>query len=122
MGHLAMCLGHAPGAWPSPCLVENVQALHEFGKRILVEAYRGTVGVAHLNRVRTGNPSVYLTLLGGGAFGNNFDNIMEAMVNGMASVVSKNGLDINIVCYDSYTKKRVDSFLEEYMLPKYLDL
>ena len=50
-----------------------------FARLILEAAYEATLLAALLNYKRTGNPTLYLTLLGGGAFGNDTRWIVESM-------------------------------------------
>jgi hypothetical protein len=51
----------------------------ELAKLILEAAYEATLAAAVLNLEATNNPKVFLTLLGGGAFGNSFDWIINSM-------------------------------------------
>ena len=89
---------------------------------VLEAAYKATLGVAVENNQRYDIPEVYLTLLGDGAFGNKFHNIMQAIVNAIELIQEKNGLDIKIVCYTKNIQDRVDAFLKDALLPKYLNL
>lgn len=50
-----------------------------FARLILEAAYEATLAAGVLNAQRTGNKDVYLTLLGGGAFGNDQQWILDAM-------------------------------------------
>lgn len=50
-----------------------------FARLILEAAYEATLAAGVLNAKRTGNKDVYLTLLGGGAFGNDPQWILDAM-------------------------------------------
>ncbi len=51
----------------------------EFATLVLEAAYEATLCAAILNLQNTGNQRVFLTLLGGGAFGNNEEWILKAM-------------------------------------------
>jgi hypothetical protein len=51
----------------------------EFAQLVLEGAYEATICAAVLNSVRNGNNRVFLTLLGGGAFGNQIDWIIGAI-------------------------------------------
>lgn len=51
----------------------------KLAKLILEAAYEATLATAVLNLEATGNPKVFLTLLGGGAFGNSFEWIIDSM-------------------------------------------
>jgi len=50
-----------------------------FARLILEAAYEATLLAGIVNYAETGNPKVYLTMLGGGAFGNETEWIIEAM-------------------------------------------
>ncbi|HQX53140.1 MAG TPA: hypothetical protein PLR25_24680 [Planctomycetaceae bacterium] len=65
---------------------------------VLDAAYEATLHVALLNAERTGNRQVYLTLLGGGAFGNDSDWIMSAIERAVRLFATAD-LDIFIVSY-----------------------
>lgn len=69
-----------------------------FAHLVLEAAYEATLHVALLNAERTGNRQVYLTLLGGGAFGNNSNWIMAAIERAVHLFASAD-LDIFIVSY-----------------------
>ncbi len=51
----------------------------EFARLILEASYEATICAAILNAVKNGNNRLFLTLLGGGAFGNDTDWIIEAI-------------------------------------------
>ncbi|MDF1739978.1 MAG: hypothetical protein P1U86_12525 [Verrucomicrobiales bacterium] len=69
--------------------------------RVVLDAsYEATLHAALLNSIRTGNPGVYLTLLGGGAFGNRIEWIIEALERALSNV-REAGLSIFIVSYGS---------------------
>lgn len=51
----------------------------DFARLVLEASYEATICAAILNRRTTGNNRVYLTLLGGGAFGNKIDWITQAI-------------------------------------------
>lgn len=69
-----------------------------FATLILEAAYEATLCAARLNTMRTGNPNVYLTLLGGGAFGNDIEWILQA-IRRAVSLHKNSGLNIQIVSY-----------------------
>ena len=50
-----------------------------FARLVLEAAYEATLHAALLNHERTRNPTLYLTLLGGGVFGNDTEWIVESM-------------------------------------------
>ena len=65
---------------------------------ILQAAYEATLAAAVLNASKTGNKKVYLTLLGGGAFGNAISWIIDALQKAL-NVYRQSGLSIMIVSY-----------------------
>ena len=69
-----------------------------FAKLVLDAAYEATVLAAMLNARRTGNPTAWLTLLGGGAFGNPEGWILASLERALRRH-SRSGLDVRIVSY-----------------------
>ncbi len=69
-----------------------------FARLVLEGAYEATLAAGVLNARRTGNRTVYLTLLGGGAFGNDMSWIISAVDRALGLFRSSN-LDIAIVSY-----------------------
>jgi len=69
-----------------------------FARLILEASYEATLHAAVLNRDRTGNKTVFLTLLGGGAFGNKTFWIIESIKVAL-SKFKNSGLDIRFVSY-----------------------
>jgi len=69
-----------------------------FARLILDAAYEATLYAGVLQKARGGSPSVYLTLLGGGAFGNNPTWIVDAIRRALSKVHAC-GLDVAIVSY-----------------------
>lgn len=67
-------------------------------KLVLNAAYEATLRIAARNLERCGIPVVYLTLLGGGAFGNRNDWI-EAAIRRALDQVRDAGLDVRLVSY-----------------------
>ena len=65
---------------------------------VLEGAYEATLRAAALNAERTGNNTAYLTLLGGGAFGNDIGWIIEALWHAL-SACSHLPLDVAVVSY-----------------------
>ena len=70
----------------------------EFAKLVLDAAYEATLAAAVINANQTGNRVVYLTLLGGGVFGNRDQWITDAIERAF-HLHSKYGLDLPIVSY-----------------------
>lgn len=71
-----------------------------FGRLILEAAYDATFCAAIENAAATGNRRVYLTLLGGGAFGNETHWIADAILRALQIHQDAN-LDVAIVSYGS---------------------
>lgn len=72
----------------------------EFAKLVLEAAYEATICAAILNTDRPGNNTVFLTLLGGGAFGNEPEWILSAIKRCLHQYEER-GLDIAVVSYRS---------------------
>jgi hypothetical protein len=71
-----------------------------FARLVLEASYEATICAAVLNSENTGNRRAFLTLLGGGAFGNRHDWIFGAMERALR-VFSHRDLDVAIVRYGS---------------------
>jgi hypothetical protein len=69
-----------------------------FARFILEGAYEATLRAAHLNAERTGNNTVFLTLLGGGAFGNETDWILDSLERALHACAPLD-LDVAVVSY-----------------------
>jgi hypothetical protein len=78
--------GHAASLWA------------EFARLILEASYEATICAAILNSARSGNNRVFLTLLGGGVFGNETDWIMAAIQRALHQYRHAD-LDVAIVSY-----------------------
>ncbi|MFG0286604.1 MAG: hypothetical protein ACF8CQ_00420 [Rhodopirellula sp. JB044] len=70
----------------------------DFARLILDAAYEATFCAAVLNASRTGVNNVFLTLLGGGVFGNDDDWIVGAIERAYAKY-RRHGLDVQIASY-----------------------
>lgn len=82
-----------------------------FARLILEAAYEATFAAAVLNAARYGNNSLYLTLLGGGVFGNNQEWILAAIQRACRLFYSSD-LDVKVVSFRSSNaavQKLVDS-------------
>ncbi|TAF53186.1 MAG: hypothetical protein EAZ61_07195 [Oscillatoriales cyanobacterium] len=93
----------------SSCEAELWEA---FARLVLEASYEATIGTAILNRLATGNPAVFLTLLGGGVFGNSLDWIVDAMLRALVRYRDWD-LDVAIVSYGG-SKAAVRSVVERY--------
>ncbi|MBB1368702.1 hypothetical protein H5154_20385 [Pseudoalteromonas sp. SR44-5] len=83
-----------------------------FAKLILEACYEATICSAILNYQKTGNNKVYLTLIGGGVFGNDRQWILQAIERAL-KLYEYADLDIFIVSYgscDPYVQKFIDNF------------
>lgn len=69
-----------------------------FATTILNATYEATLIAAFFNKLNTGNSTLFLTRIGGGAFGNEQEWIDEAIDNALAKY-SHLGLDIKLVEY-----------------------
>ncbi len=77
---------------------QSPRQLAPFAQLILEASYEATLLAAVLNKARTGNATVFLTLLGGGAFGNDPAAIISALSRAVG-LVGQAGLDIAIVSH-----------------------
>ena len=75
-------------------------AWEPFARLVLDASYEATMRAAWQNAERTGNRSVFLTMLGGGAFGNDTDWIIDAMSRAL-DIFAHADLDVQIVSYGS---------------------
>ena len=73
----------------------------EFAKLVLEAAYESTLCAAILNEVETGSNKLYLTLLGGGVFGNKDTWITDAIRRSIERY-QKHDIDVAIVSYGSF--------------------
>ena len=71
-----------------------------FALLVLEASYEATFCAAIVNFQRTGNNRLFLTLLGGGAFGNETDWIVRAIKRSV-ELYREHGLDVAIVSYGS---------------------
>ena len=83
-------------ALPVAYCSHRTQLWEPFARLILDAAYEATFCAAILNSLRTGNRRVFVTLLGGGAFGNESDWIFAALERSLIRFASVN-LDLAIV-------------------------
>lgn len=75
-----------------------VRLWERFARLVLEAAYEATLAAAVLNSINTGNRSVFLTLLGGGAFGNDQEWIMDAIARAL-NLYRKADLDVKIISF-----------------------
>ena len=91
---------HAVGLWA------------DFAALVLEAAYEATICVAAMNLERTGSEKLFLTLLGGGAFGNRDDWIFAALERALRCHADV-PLDVSIVSFGS-SKSRVRKLVREW--------
>lgn len=77
---------HSPDLWEA------------FARLVLDATYEATLAAAVVNHSRTSNNLVYLTLIGGGAFGNRTDWIVSAIRRAL-ELFKEHPLDVKIVSY-----------------------
>jgi len=71
-----------------------------FSRLILEATFEATLYAALINYEQTGNPKVYLTLVGGGAFGNKMDWILDALTKALYPFAAS-PLEIYMVSFGS---------------------
>lgn len=76
----------------------NSNAWKDFAILVLEAAYEASLCAAVINSQKTGNKTVFLTLLGGGAFGNQSDWIIGAIDRAL-EIHADSGLDVRIVSF-----------------------
>lgn len=93
------CGNHAPDHWEG------------FARLVLEASYEATICAAILNSQSTGNNRVFLTLLGGGAFGNSTDWIIDSIERAL-KLYEDCDLDVAIVSYGA-SKPAVRRLVEQ---------
>lgn len=88
----------------------DCDVFYPFAQLVLDAAYQATFYAAVLNAHATGNNKLYLTLLGGGAFGNELSWIISSIEKTLRQFRHYN-LDVNIVSYRS-SNALVDNMLQ----------
>ncbi|MBE9001828.1 hypothetical protein IQ274_27380 [Nostoc sp. LEGE 12447] len=84
----------------------------EFARLVLEASYEATICTAILNSIRNGNNRLFLTLLGGGAFGNQTDWIIGGIQRAL-NLYKYADLDVAIVSYGS-SKQYIQQFVNQY--------
>lgn len=82
-------------------------AWEPFARCVLQASYEATLWAAVQNAARTGRRDVYLTLLGGGAFGNPVPWILEALDRALGAVQGA-GLAVHVVSYGPVARELRD--------------
>ncbi|MFX1761437.1 hypothetical protein PWP93_02345 [Paraburkholderia sp. A1RI-2L] len=78
-----------------------------FASLVLEASYEATLLAAVLNHRQTDNPKVYLTTVGGGAFGNERSWILQALRRALHHV-RHHSLDVAVVCYGQVSQDLVE--------------
>jgi hypothetical protein len=86
-----------------------------FACLVLDASYEATICAAILNARSTGNRRVFLTLLGGGAFGNDPDWIMGAIERALR-LHERHDLEVAIVSHGA-SKRAVQQFIQQFASP-----
>ena len=92
--------GHSPQLW------------QQFAQLVLEASYEATICAAILNYAKTGNNKLFLTLVGGGVFGNDEDWIIAAIRRALDRYKHV-GLDVIVVSYGS-SNQRVKKLIESF--------
>ncbi len=85
-----------------------------FAQIILEASYEATLYAALLNFAETGNKRVYLTLIGGGAFGNKEEWILNALLRSL-TLHQNSGLDVIMVSYH-HTNHHIQELIRQFNL------
>lgn len=84
----------------------------DFACLILEATYEATLHAALINSAKTGNNKVWLTLVGGGAFGNKADWIIDAILKSLQQF-SKEALDVTFISFRA-ANPIVEAILKRY--------
>jgi hypothetical protein len=84
----------------------------EFARLILEASYEATICTAILNSIRNGNNRLFLTLLGGGVFGNETDWIIGGIQRAL-NLYKHVDLDVTIVSYGE-SKQHIQKLVKQY--------
>jgi len=102
-------------ALPVAYSIQSPAQWQAFARLILEAAYEATICAAILNYQKTGNNKVYLTTLGGGAFGNKLEWILCAMKRSI-EIYREYGLDFEVVSYES-SDRHVQQLINDENMP-----
>ncbi|EAX96662.1 hypothetical protein TVAG_489440 [Trichomonas vaginalis G3] len=88
----------------------------EISEYLLEAEYKATILQAWDNSIkyagRKGSNKLYLTLLGGGVFGNPMDLICDSITNNI-DLIKRSGLEVYVVCFSHSIYNKVYPFLAE---------
>jgi len=99
-------------ALPVAYTTYSPQLWSPFAILVLEAAYEATICAAIINHVGTGNNQLFLTLLGGGAFGNDPDWIMGAIRRSL-ELYCDSGIDVTLVSHGA-SNRWVRQLVQEY--------
>ena len=99
-------------ALPVSYLHYSTELWTEFAQLILEATYEATICTGILNSIQNGNNKVYLTLIGGGAFGNKQEWIINAIQRSL-NLYKHAALDVAIVCYGQ-SKKSIKQLIDQF--------
>ncbi|MDM8544705.1 hypothetical protein QUF90_26820 [Desulfococcaceae bacterium HSG9] len=85
----------------------------EFAQLILEASYEALFCAGTLNYLRNGNKTLYLTLIGGGAFGNKTEWIINAIRRSL-NLYKHTGLDVAIVSY-GHSKEYIQELIKKFL-------
>ncbi|MDM8557055.1 hypothetical protein QUF75_20210 [Desulfococcaceae bacterium HSG7] len=85
----------------------------EFAQLILEASYEALFCAGILNYLRNGNKTLYLTLIGGGAFGNKTEWIINAIRRSL-NLYKHTGLDVAIVSY-GHSKEYIQELITKFL-------
>ena len=96
-----------------PVAYSNINTIYweSFSRLILEATYEATLHAALINYKRTNSNKVFLTLVGGGAFGNRIDWITDSILFAIRKF-KKTPLDISLVSY-KYSNIKVSELIKE---------
>jgi hypothetical protein len=97
-----------------PVQYSNIESVYweSFARLVLEATYESTLYAGLINLKSTGNNIVYLTLVGGGAFGNDLDWIFQSMEKAIEKF-KHTPLDLRIVSFGG-SNKAISDFTQPY--------
>jgi len=97
-----------------PVAYSHIDSIYweSFARLILEATYEATLYSALINLNKTGCNKVFLTLVGGGAFGNEMDWIMESLIKSIRQF-KNTSLDIRVVSY-GHSNSAIRNMINEF--------